>query len=490
MKRVLLFLTLLLSLAAVFVFAADVDEKDVIVLTEDNFDEIVNKHELMLVEFYAPWCGHCKQLTPEYAEAATILASHEPPIALAKLDATQHGKIAQRFGVNGYPSLKVFRNGKDSEYKGPRKAPGIVAYMKKQVGPAAKPLETEEEIEEFIKSDPQSGYAVVGFFGAKATQLLSSFAIISNKLRDNYVFGKVTKPELAEKYGVKVDSLVAFKNYDDKKVVYEGEPKTKEVEEWVRDHSLPIVGHITHDNMELYQRREMPIAKFFMKIDRMVESNQKQSAYFISRLKKAALKFKNEILVATIKIKDFEEAATEYGLAKKDFGLVIEKGWQDKYKFDGKFSADAVMEFFQAFVDDELEKFVKSEDVPTKDEGHVKKVVGKNFNQIVNDPEKDVFIEFYAPWCGHCRQLEPKYEQLAKKLKNVNSLVIAKIDATANDFPREQFDVGGYPTIYLKPAGKGKKVIKYDGAREVEDMTKWLQKKVKIPFEKKKKNKK
>lgn len=43
-------------------------------------------------------------------------------------------------------------------------------------------------------------------------------------------------------------------------------------------------------------------------------------------------------------------------------------------------------------------------------------VVGKNFDEIVNNPEKDVLIEFYAPWCGHCKNLEPKYKELGEKV--------------------------------------------------------------------------
>ena len=62
-------------------------------------------------------------------------------------------------------------------------------------------------------------------------------------------------------------------------------------------------------------------------------------------------------------------------------------------------------------------------------------VVGENFNEIVNDPTKDVLIEFYAPWCGHCKSLEPKYAELGEKLKDSKDIVIAKMDATANDVP-------------------------------------------------------
>ncbi len=43
-------------------------------------------------------------------------------------------------------------------------------------------------------------------------------------------------------------------------------------------------------------------------------------------------------------------------------------------------------------------------------------VVGKNFDEIVNDDTKDVLIEFYAPWCGHCKSLAPIYEELGEKV--------------------------------------------------------------------------
>lgn len=103
------------------VFAA---EEDVLDLTDNDFSTRVGESETTLVMFYAPWCGHCKRIKPEYAKAAELLRGDDPAIGLAKVDCTEGGKdICTKFGVSGYPTLKIFRNGEFSQdYNGPREA--------------------------------------------------------------------------------------------------------------------------------------------------------------------------------------------------------------------------------------------------------------------------------------------------------------------------------------------------------------------------------
>lgn len=91
----------LVSHAALLALAGLVAASDVIDLTPDTFDEIVKPEALMLVEFFAPWCGHCKALAPHYEEAATTLK--ERGIKLAKVNCVDEADLCQANEIKGYP---------------------------------------------------------------------------------------------------------------------------------------------------------------------------------------------------------------------------------------------------------------------------------------------------------------------------------------------------------------------------------------------------
>ena len=125
-----------------------------IVLDDDNFDEVVSSFPLLLVEFYAPWCGHCKKLEPEYATAASELKALDEPIRIAKLDATAARTAADKYGIKGFPTLKLFR-GLDSvsEYDGGRTSSDIVKFMKKKSGPAFASVEDKAAVDAIVEKD-------------------------------------------------------------------------------------------------------------------------------------------------------------------------------------------------------------------------------------------------------------------------------------------------------------------------------------------------
>ena len=121
----------LAALAALVATAAAADwptEKSVVVLDDSNFDDFVSAQEYTIVEFYAPWCGHCKRLEPDFGAAARRL---DGQARLAAVDATQNSELARIYDVNGYPSLKAFYKGKLTDqagYDGPRDVEGMVGW--------------------------------------------------------------------------------------------------------------------------------------------------------------------------------------------------------------------------------------------------------------------------------------------------------------------------------------------------------------------------
>jgi len=145
------------------------NEKDVIVLTDDNFDDLIfNDESMWLVAFYAPWCGHCQKLLPEWVSAATQLRG---TVKLAKIDATENQKMAQRYQIQGYPTIKIFAPGKGKEktveeYQGPRDTSGIVQYALDKLDKFGYVPETKQLINsEILKEECESriGICIIAF---------------------------------------------------------------------------------------------------------------------------------------------------------------------------------------------------------------------------------------------------------------------------------------------------------------------------------------
>merc|ERR1711998_66543 len=160
--------------------------------------------------------------------------------------------------------------------------------------------------------------------------------------------------------------------------------------------------------------------------------------------------------------------------------VVIQKKAGDKKNFiyEGDMTATALLDYVADIDSGKIQPNLKSEAVPESNDEPVKVIVGKNLEEECFHAEKDVLLEIYAPWCGHCKKLEPEYLKVGKKVKKEgfeDILTIAKMDGTQNDSPVDSLTYSGFPTIYYVKAGE-KEPMKYDGARDAKGIWKWIKK--------------
>merc|ERR1712209_68634 len=394
-------LGVLLALASVVLGAEVTKDEGVAVLNVENFDEVIEGNEFVLVEFYAPWCGHCKALAPEYAKAAGILAEKESKIVLAKVDATEEGAVAEKFEVRGYPTLKFFRNGKATEYGGGRTADTIVSWLEKKTGPPALAVASVEEATAFVAG---KDVVVIGVFADQTTDAAKAFLAAAANI-DDIPFAITSSAEVAAEHKIVGEAVLLLKTFDDGRAVLSEGITEEAVASFIAGESLPLV------------------------VDFNQETAQK---IFSGDIKSHLLAF-----LSAKADSHADDVAMLQGIAKENKGkmlFVTINTDEDDHK--------RILEFWDA--------------------AGVKVLVGKNFHEVAMNTEKNVLVEFYAPWCGHCKQLAHIWDKLGEKYADHANIVIAKMDSTANEL--EEIKVQGFPTIKLIKAGDNS-IVDFDGER-------------------------
>ncbi|XP_047461887.1 protein disulfide isomerase family A, member 8 [Mugil cephalus] len=458
--------------------AALSSRRDVLELGDADFDYLATEHETMLVKFYAPWCGHCKKLSPEFEKAATRLKGS---VQLAKVDCTAHSETCARFGVSGYPTLKIFRYGRDSApYDGPRSADGIYQYMKKQTGPDSVHLRTKDDLQTFTSHYDAS---VVGVFSGDDSSRLAEFLKAAGLLREQFRFAHITDLGLGQDHGVTAESVLLFRpprlsnTFEDNVVIFREYLTIGSLRRFIRDNIYGLCPHMTLENRDRLRVRDLLTAYY----DLDYHHNIRGSNYWRNRVMKVASKYAGRGLTFSVaNKKDFLlELEEDFGLGTSDGGelpfVTIRTRLGHKYTMREEFTRDgqSLERFLEDYFAGRLKRFIKSEPVPERNTAGVKVVVAESFDEVVNDPNRDVLIQFYSPSCPHCKKLEPVFRELADTLSSNPDVVIAKMNAVDNDVPLG-YDVQGFPTIYLAPAGRKDQPIRYEGGREVRDFLNFL----------------
>jgi len=233
--------------------------------------------------------------------------------------------------------------------------------------------------------------------------------------------------------------------------------------------SIPIIAEVSAENYMVYAQSGKPLAYLF--VDPTSESKDE----YIERVRAVAVEHKDEINFVWIDAIKFGDHAKALNLAESVWPsfVIQDLGKQLKYPLEQQteITTAVVKDWVHSFISGTLQPILKSQPIPETQDEPVYNLVGKEFEQVVLQDDKDVFVEFYASWCGHCKRLKPTWDSLGEHYAAVKDrLIIAKMDAPENDLPSSvSFRVTGFPTLKFKPAGS-KEWIDYDGDRSLESL--------------------
>ena len=331
--------------------------------------------------------------------------------------------------------------------------------------PAVSKIDTNNH-EEFKKSDK---VVVIGYNLKPKSDLYNVFHSTANTLRDKHLFGESDDSAVTKSAGVSGPSIVIYKTFDEGRNDVNVKSLTeKDLIDTISVNSVPLIDEVGPENFAHYATSGLPLAYLFVNPEDPKLNN------YVEDLKPIAEEYKGKINFVWIDGVKFVEHGKALNLIKDEWPGFVIQDLVDGHKFPMDVSTPvnkkSVGKFVKDYSEGKVEPSVKSEPVPTEQTESVFTLVADQFDEIVYNNDKDVFVEFYAPWCGHCKRLGPTWSELGTKYTNDDNVVIAKFDATANDIPPSTpWSITSFPTIKIQPAGT-KEWINYEGDRSIESL--------------------
>jgi len=453
----LLCISLPLVTEAFFGWGSSKEAEGVVQLGSSNFDDHLKTHTKTLVKFYAPWCGHCKEMAPKYEEAEKIL--RPKGISLVKVDGTEERELGKRFSVDGYPTLIWMEDGEQFPYNGGRGTEDIVDWVTAMTGPVVHE----------VTSLPPPGK-------------LPQVVLLAKTLDPIYLQAAKSLRTAGKWHFMQDDSKSEMQilHKDEEPVVISPVPSDKAAITQIFDkHSVPYFGVLDGDTYAKYAGKGLLWCLFT--VDFAAGGVGAVADEWRPTMTAVAKRFQDKMRVTYTDTLLYKDTIDGMLGVKKFPALVYQPGAgsKAKYIYNGTMTEEAIIAWLDDAIAGNIKPELKSEPVPETNDEPILKIVGSTLETEVYRDDKDVMLEIYAPWCGHCKQLLPEYQKLGKyvkKWKLTDFVTVGQIDGTANDVQDPGLQYDGFPALFFVPAGS-KEPIKYDGDRTAKAMWQWMKQK-------------
>eukprot|EP00462_Mataza_sp_D1_P001808 CAMPEP_0175097428 /NCGR_PEP_ID=MMETSP0086_2-20121207/5282_1 /TAXON_ID=136419 /ORGANISM="Unknown Unknown, Strain D1" /LENGTH=478 /DNA_ID=CAMNT_0016370939 /DNA_START=14 /DNA_END=1450 /DNA_ORIENTATION=+ len=399
--------------------------KSVVFVEDDTWETFRAKSPKAMVFFYAPWCGHCKNAKPDYADASDEVVFKA---AMAAVDCTKQEKTCQKFDVKSYPTIKWFdsTDSEGEEYKGDRSSGAFINFITGKVG------------------DVPENFDGVDFSKMRIKQL-------KKILKDRGVpcLGCTDKSEFvaaAKKYHSKEKVSVTKKKAAKKSTLINGmtfvQERNYKIALAVAEKGWEENGDVVHliDFKFQKHKEELETPMFVMFYAPWCGHCKSLKPDFA----KASTELKGQVELAAIDCDTNKETCGKYNAHSYPTLLYFPKEGK-AVTYGGARNAKGIVNWVRRKLDPNrpLEPFVNNPGFGS-DSKDVIFMTGDHWDDYRKKNPK-MFVMFFAPWCGHCKAMKPAMGEASELLKGV--MPVVAVDCTEETDLCGQFDVKGYPTI-------------------------------------------
>lgn len=261
-------------------FANSVEGAEITEITEDNVNETFAQNDPLVVMFYAPWCGKCRKMEPEFGKAVNRSEEEGMPFSFGRIHADEQADLCVSFGVASFPAFLAYFNGSIQRLPMFGSAEALLTFLRKtdnrDPGSSAKKLDTLDDAGNWLFWRGTDGSkletTMVGAFppGSEQTEegkkLREVFDQVSHELVMYMRFAEIQNSELIETLNMPTDkaSVAMYKDFDEGKNMYAGNADAAELKDWIQRLSTPLVTTVDHWELQTFHKRGNVLVHVFV----------------------------------------------------------------------------------------------------------------------------------------------------------------------------------------------------------------------------------